>query len=72
MNEYKTFEELIIKYDKKVMKLENKINKALEYIKSWILDEYSIVIYKEDDNCCHYESNAKEKLLEILGDKENE
>ena len=50
---------------------EKKFNKAIEYIKSWVLDEYSIaVIDKEDDDCCYNEPNAREKLLEILGDKE--
>lgn len=40
MNEViKHYEELIIKYDKRVMKLENIINKAIEYIEKEFIIE---------------------------------
>ena len=50
--------------------LQTKIDKAIEYIKSWVLDEYSIAVLDEEDDICNYEPSAKEKLLKILGDKE--
>jgi hypothetical protein len=67
---YELCNELLDK-DTDYMLIQRRIDKAIEYIKSWVLDEYSIaVIDKKDDDCCYIEPNAREKLLEILGDKE--
>lgn len=53
------------------IKLKVRINKAIEYINSWVLDEYSIAVIDKKDDLCYYEPKAKEKLLKMLGDKEN-
>lgn len=55
-----------------ISKLKEKIDKAIDYIKTWVVDEYSIAIIDEDGIGCNNEPNAVETLLEILGDKENE
>lgn len=55
-----------------ISKLKEKIDKAIDYIKTWLVDEYSIAIIDEDGIGCNNEPNAVETLLEILGDKENE
>lgn len=49
-----------------------KIDKAINYINTWLVDEYSIAVPSKEkpDVFCEYEPNAKEKLLNILGGDE--
>lgn len=45
--------------------LQDKIDKAIEYIKTWVYDEYSISI-KDGENSCYYDDKAINNLLDIL------
>ena len=58
----------IINNEWKLNNLQSKIDKAIEYINTWLVDEYSISVpdKKEPDVFCHYEPDAKDKLLDIL------
>lgn len=48
--------------------LQSKIDRAIEYINTWIVDKYSICIPDKDypDIACVYEPKAIDKLLDIL------
>lgn len=51
------------------------IEKAIEYVNTWVCDEYSIAIQDPNDECfCSTEPNAVDNLLKILqnGSDENE
>ena len=51
--------------------LKRRVDKAIEYINTWVYDEYSIAIQDpENDYLCSTDEHAIENLLEILGGKE--
>jgi hypothetical protein len=45
--------------------LQDKIDKAIEYINTWVYDEYSISI-QDGENSCYYDDEAINNLLDIL------
>lgn len=63
--DYEYYKDLLKKEDL-LTELENKIGKAIDYIKT--TDRW---LCRVNDNLC-IETIGKDKLLEILGDKENE
>ena len=58
-------------YQQEIERLNNIIDKAIEYIETWCYDEYSIAI-KIDDITCSSEPKAIDKLLDILKGETND
>lgn len=60
--------------EKENKELHEKIDKAIEYVNTWLVDEYSICVPDKEypDTACVYEPKAIDNLLNILNGDSNE